>query len=238
MCGGTGNWPAKTPSGQGLSPRVRGNLCLAMRASRPAGSIPACAGEPGGAAVTLGDHGVYPRVCGGTHSRQPPSSARGGLSPRVRGNPVLPESSVRPERSIPACAGEPPGRTVLSGTYPVYPRVCGGTHSGPVKHISQRGLSPRVRGNRCVQPQRRPWRRSIPACAGEPLPERRRAHLPEVYPRVCGGTVVVAGLPRPGLGLSPRVRGNLRATEWRELCRGSIPACAGEPSQSQCTSSD
>ena len=56
--------------------------------------------------------------------------------------------------------------------------------------ISQlmKGLSPRVRGNlvgsRLVQDDRR----SIPACAGEPVAGQMGMELDEVYPRVCGGT--------------------------------------------------
>ena len=50
-----------------------------------------------------------------------------------------------------------------------------------------------------------------------------------VYPRVCGGTFLVAIPQIQARGLSPRVRGNRRsrsrsASRWR-----SIPACAGEP---------
>ena len=52
------------------------------------------------------------------------------------------------------------------------------------------------------------WRRSIPACAGEPLPGGQARRPPGVYPRVCGGTHDIA-TPMAGLnGLSPRVRGN------------------------------
>ena len=77
------------------------------------------------------------------------------------------------------------------------------------------------------------WRIAFPdpACAGEPpcrtqqCPCGRvyprvcggtdcwseRAHVKDigVYPRVCGGTIIVTLDYLPGLGLSPRVRGNL-----------------------------
>ena len=36
-----------------------------------------------------------------------------------------------------------------------------------------------------------------------------------------------------GFGLSPRVRGNLRSGDGQRRQRGSIPACAGEPSPQQ-----
>ena len=91
--------------------------------------------------------------------------------------------------------------------------MCGGTPAAlhPVADVA--GLSPRVRGN--PRPTNRPtnWRRSIPACAGEPVQGNRRGVESGVYPRVCGGTRSAAahsGVDSGGKG-------------------GSIPACAGEP---------
>ena len=50
------------------------------------------------------------------------------------------------------------------------------------------GLSPRVRGNPLglMRARALPW--SIPACAGEPAAACEAAAIPQVYPRVCGGT--------------------------------------------------
>ena len=70
---------------------------------------------------------------------------------------------------------------------------------------------------------------SIPACAGEPLANISNDSSPRVYPRVCGGTENAAGFDGQGVGLSPRVRGNLWDTCRGWLRTGSIPACAGEP---------
>ena len=51
----------------------------------------------------------------------------------------------------------------------------------------------------------------------------------QVYPRVCGGTIISTDGETTGGGLSPRVRGN-RHLHWRSGCYWrSIPACAGEP---------
>ena len=111
----------------------------------------------------------------------------------------------------------------------VYPRVCGGTPSGKVAVVQPRGLSPRVRGNR--HPNHPPMlpRGSIPACAGEPNGSAARGAPPWVYPRVCGGTEVMAGSHRRAEGLSPRVRGNPLTATAIGRCGRSIPACAGEP---------
>ena len=51
-----------------------------------------------------------------------------------------------------------------------------------------------------------------------------------VYPRVCGGTLVIFPVVIHVLGLSPRVRGNLEAKPEQPVQVRSIPACAGEPS--------
>ena len=92
-----------------------------------------------------------------------------------------------------------------------------------------KGLSPRVRGS----PRRRtrcdPSRRSIPACAGEPLVTGGGHHEPRVYPRVCGGALGWDPEHTDEEGLSPRVRGSRFDAPHDGARRGSIPACAGEP---------
>ena len=55
-----------------------------------------------------------------------------------------------------------------------------------------------------------------------------------VYPRECGGTLPSRPRPRPGRGLSPRVRGNPLAEAPELRPPGSIPASAGEPGGQQC----
>ena len=75
----------------------------------------------------------------------------------------------------------------------------------------------------------RPGIGSIPACAGEPWPARRRTTGNPVYPRVCGGATQHVHPPSQSAGLSPRVRGSLDGERIRRIEQGSIPACAGEP---------
>ena len=188
VCGGTLATSRAFALSVGLSPRVRGNLtCHSLDRPRLR-SIPACAGEPSPCVVHRSIARVYPRVCGGTASMMRRSRATGGLSPRVRGNPMDAVIARARNGSIPACAGEPATAPGPAGLPRVYPRVCGGTDSGEYKVVYGRGLSPRVRGN----PRRaglRPHRvRSIPACAGEPAPLAEPTRDGQVYPRVCGGT--------------------------------------------------
>ena len=114
------------------------------------------------------------------------------------------------EGSIPACAGEPLIESSKPENIRVYPRVCGGTHSGRMGGLARPGLSPRVRGNPFWPHGWIGTTGSIPACAGEPhLPCSPGSHA-TVYPRVCGGTLSDTTPPILLRGLSPRVRGNLR----------------------------
>ena len=94
------------------------------------------------------------------------------------------------------------------------------------------GLSPRVRGNRRVYPDKCGMCGSIPACAGEPPDDCHRRAGHRVYPRVCGGTRRRRTRTGQQRGLSPRVRGNQAVAALRYAHQGSIPACAGEPSRS------
>ena len=153
-----------------------------------------------------------------------------GLSPRVRGNPPHPADHAAPDRSIPACAGEPQTLRRKNCGPRVYPRVCGGTTSPRPNTRPAMGLSPRVRGNRHCQIRAGTGTGSIPACAGEPSTHLESTRWYWVYPRVCGGTDGASYREGYRQGLSPRVRGN-RIIGLVNLARDrSIPACAGEPS--------
>ena len=66
-------------------------------------------------------------MCGGTEYEKQTAVIKGGLSPRVRGNPGRYATDDLKTRSIPACAGEPPPSVLVAGW--------------------GEGLSPRVRGN-------------------------------------------------------------------------------------------
>ena len=74
-----------------------------------------------------GTRKVYPRACGGTSLRRQLLEDPQGLSPRVRGEPLLGHGWPR--------------------DLAVYPRACGGTAQVKAAYLGMRGLSPRVRGN-------------------------------------------------------------------------------------------
>ena len=127
VCGGTRRRRPRQRTGDGLSPRVRGNRSHCQTSGRSRRSIPACAGEPGQAPPGLRVRGVYPRVCGGTVAALYRRPGVQGLSPRVRGNRGKQKIAQYLCGSIPACAGEPPLWRLRHWRTKVYPRVCGGT---------------------------------------------------------------------------------------------------------------
>ena len=100
------------------------------------------------------------------------------------------------------------------------------------------GLSPRARGNPNGRIRAHSISRSIPACAGEPLPCTWWWAASKVYPRVRGGTEDVGIELVRALGLSPRARGNLRRRGRRTISRvyprvrggTSVPFSACKPS--------
>ncbi len=195
MCGGTSLILSYACVSTGLSPRVRGNRTWNMAALVFLGSIPACAGEPPTERLPLKMSRVYPRVCGGTNDDREWAEYADGLSPRVRGNPVHVPLVMRPNGSIPACAGEPPSRCRPAKRSPVYPRVCGGTQIKHFENAARDGLSPRVRGNLSTIRPSVSSTGSIPACAGEPINDPAISKQYRVYPRVCGGTCRAAAIP-------------------------------------------
>ena len=87
--GGTFRLSAASRSRRGLSPRVRGNHDAQAALSAARRSIPACTGEPRCNRRGARQTAVYPRVYGGTRWRPGDSRPCMGLSPRVRGNPVV-----------------------------------------------------------------------------------------------------------------------------------------------------
>ncbi len=167
--GGTQMLSPFVPVPTGLSPRVRGNRHRCGAKPGLQRSIPACTGEPQNDFPPHGMGAVYPRVYGGTAYNGHTRTFLTGLSPRVRGNRREFAGCFRHLRSIPACTGEPTaaGRDTAHGK--VYPRVYGGTISVELLELFIRGLSPRVRGNRSPSIWIPKYRRSIPACTGEPV---------------------------------------------------------------------
>ena len=149
----------------------------------------------------------------------------------MRGNRACPPQPVTWRGPIPAYAGEPACQSLHCHTRGAYPRVCGGTSGAPESCTTERGLSPRMRGNLTVIWYSRSSSGPIPAYAGEPQITQRQAGALGAYPRVCGGTRSWTVLRRWNRGLSPRMRGNHIAVVGRAGNSGPIPAYAGEPAR-------
>ena len=88
-CGGTRAAVKFSAFCTGLSPRVRGNLRTRYDGDMWDRSIPARAGEPTCAHQGFRRASVYPRACGGTGNARAVEALESGLSPRVRGNPLM-----------------------------------------------------------------------------------------------------------------------------------------------------
>ena len=152
-----------------------------------------------------------------------------GLSPHVRGNPVIPPPHEPSLRSIPACTGKPGGWSARDGCRKVYPRMYGETYLVRRYRAVGRGLSPHVRGN---HPHRRKLPGlpgSIPACTGKPTSKAPLLLIDRVYPRMYGETSGNHDSRGASSGLSPHVRGNRSSVEAVASYLRSIPACTGKP---------
>ena len=229
-CGGAQEMFSRAVPEKGLSPRVRGSpsrkKCDVLRVW----PIPASAGEPENTWASSTFDWAYPRECGGAPNACCTRKAILGLSPRVRGSRFGVKSAFAKYGPIPASAGEPEAVKCGGRLDRAYPRECGG--AGPSPHIltPPPGLSPRVRGSRFERHQLNALFGPIPASAGEPPIDARRAASTRAYPRECGGAQrSVLHEPR-AMGLSPRVRGSRQLSSTLTTSQGPIPASAGEPS--------
>ena len=158
-----------------------------------------------------------------------PSFWMAGLSPRIRGNRAG-SARFRPRSgSIPAHTGKPATPRGTVSTSGVYPRAYGETAAKCMASLRVLGLSPRIRGNPRRGPPRRTDPGSIPAHTGKPRRGCARGRIAGVYPRAYGETIRLRGPMPSRLGLSPRIRGNLRRRHGAALLSGSIPAHTGKP---------
>ena len=114
-----------TPTGEGLSPRVRGILDRQGHRTVHAGSIPACTGNPSCAALAHTSTKVYPRVYGESPILSSACPLPMGLSPRVRGIRSRVVQAMHLRGSIPACTGNPRASAIPRPNKRVYPRVYG-----------------------------------------------------------------------------------------------------------------
>ena len=134
------------------------------------------------------------------------------------------------EGSIPAYAGETVSDRWRHPPTKVDPRVCGGNRRSRPCRAPATGRSPRMRGKRASASTARMAARSIPAYAGETRAARDRSGGARVDPRVCGGNRGTRTPISSAGGRSPRMRGKLVWSPYRDHLERSIPAYAGETS--------
>ena len=193
------------------------------------GSIPACAGEPRPGNRQRKRRRVDPRMRGGARGGQIVVYEALGRSPHARGSPTQALRKWPADGSIPACAGEPCGRSTSSASMGVDPRMRGGASQYQLERQPATGRSPHARGSRIYSSLTCRVSGSIPACAGEPEPRADRAHEPRVDPRMRGGATLAINRSFRQEGRSPHARGSRVSARGSDGQQGSIPACAGEP---------
>ncbi len=220
----------------GPSPPARGSPTEKVRSHTPDGSIPACAGEPQHVAGRSSCGRVHPRLRGGAGGLSPPRTDRWGPSPPARGSRGNSLGYNFMSGSIPACAGEPRCPPPWRRWSRVHPRLRGGATSSPRVNDTVRGPSPPARGSQQRNHLRARARGSIPACAGEPQSVIHASHLGAVHPRLRGGAALSMAFMSSIVGPSPPARGSRGEAPEGLVPRGSIPACAGEPSASRALS--
>ncbi len=171
----------------------------------------------------------HPRVGGGTQLKDEQVIGDRGPSPRGRGNPNRRLADGNRHGTIPAWAGEPFRYPASEGTTRDHPRVGGGTTAIRGRGAFVWGPSPRGRGNRNDNRHQNLAQGTIPAWAGEPFDVLHRQPRQWDHPRVGGGTQPDLTAASYMAGPSPRGRGNPHRSDDQPLCRGTIPAWAGEP---------
>ena len=256
----------------GSSPRVRGTHGRDVAFARRHRFIPACAGNSSLISLSCDSGSVHPRVCGELGELVAPPVPRrrfipacagnswggsfdpataNGSSPRVRGTHGRDVAFARRHRFIPACAGNSSLISLSCDSGSVHPRVCGELRIILETPAHAFGSSPRVRGTRPAMRRVRPWRRFIPACAGNSRYSASARATSTVHPRVCGelhpgrgrngcqdrfipacaGNSLCATSFPSEIAVHPRVCGELlRAFQARLRWSRFIPACAGNSS--------
>ena len=193
-------------------------------------SIPACAGKPCDRTVALLIVQVDPRVRGEAEARHPLCEDGAGRSPRARGSHRRSLGGRNLHGSIPACAGKPSGKGCPIVRSRVDPRVRGEATATSGRRPAVMGRSPRARGSPCPGPNTGAPAGSIPACAGKPSKNTPNQSALQVDPRVRGEAQATDPIGLHVLGRSPRARGSPLLRISHRPWEGSIPACAGKPS--------
>ena len=153
----------------GLSPLARGTPTLDSGPYLPLRFIPAGAGNTRRSFRANQPGAVYPRWRGEHRIDQHQFASIHGLSPLARGTPIPEFHPVRPQRFIPAGAGNTAQRNCSQQVITVYPRWRGEHFWLFTPSRPRGGLSPLARGTRKLTESIKRSCRFIPAGAGNTL---------------------------------------------------------------------
>ena len=211
----------------GSSPRMRGTPTRASYCSRPAGIIPAYAGNTPAACWKSWQAWDHPRVCGEHDGADRTLSVSTGSSPRMRGTQVFCDDLSTRLGIIPAYAGNTLKCATMYTWVRDHPRVCGEHAHRNDNGTNDMGSSPRMRGTHpdifvCAD-----TKGIIPAYAGNTEPPTASQPLNRDHPRVCGEHPSINGVHPLSGGSSPRMRGTLTSGCDVSIRIGIIPAYAG-----------
>ena len=131
-------------------------------------------------------------------------------------------------RIIPAHAGQTTEVPLSTASSTDHPRACGANDSDATHLTDSYGSSPRMRGKHPDHRGRHPWRRIIPAHAGQTACRLLISMCYTDHPRACGANMSWPALPRGVRGSSPRMRGKHEHGGHRRKHVRIIPAHAGQ----------
>ncbi len=132
-----------------------------------------------------------------------------GLSPLARGTRRHAKTPGDDVRFIPAGAGNTYGFSLVSRSFPVYPRWRGEHYNCQRLNRGGPGLSPLARGTLRTLSNTNDNDRFIPAGAGNTVRRSALTGLNSVYPRWRGEHNIIAAFKKIRDGLSPLARGTL-----------------------------
>ena len=153
-----------------------------------------------------------------------------GPSPLARGSPPQGLTGRLGPGSIPARAGQPPGRVAYLNPCRVHPRSRGAAYLLHQEFPLMWGPSPLARGSLGRYQQGHNITGSIPARAGQPITGQCERCGQGVHPRSRGAAADTEAFDSLLSGPSPLARGSRPCAGNGEPSKRSIPARAGQPS--------
>ncbi len=211
----------------GSSPHARGTRDVSQIEMNSPRFIPACAGNTSMGPKTNTCPAVHPRMRGEHVRCRHRGIHADGSSPHARGTRIRSSIASRPQRFIPACAGNTRCRTGMSYSGTVHPRMRG-EHQAPIRQRDrQNGSSPHARGTPIELDAHIDVERFIPACAGNTGAGALRSRSATVHPRMRGEHDPTQYASAFSTGSSPHARGTPQYRAAYKTMAWFIPACAG-----------